>query len=259
MRILFIGDIVAKVGRDAVKKSLKNLIKEHQIDVVIANGENATHGRGLTRKHYQQLIEMGINVVTLGNHFDDRQEIRDYIEKTAVLVRPLNLIEQYPGKGSIVFTHKGIKIRVTNLLLEAFMKRPVESPFASLSMLLNEVEPSIHIVDVHGEATAEKLALAYAFDGRVSAMLGTHTHVQTRDYQVLPLGTAYISDVGMTGPKNGVIGVEKNSVIQKMWFNKETHYVYDNKDEGLLSAVVIDVDEESAKAKDIYPIYLTVR
>lgn len=259
MRILFIGDIVAKVGREAVRKLLPGLVEEHKIDVVIANGENATHGRGLTKKHYQQLKQMGVDVVTLGNHFDDRQEIRDYIGRTDTLVRPINLIEEYPGSGSVIFVKNGVPIRVTNIMLEAFMKRPVQSPYASLGMLINESIPGIHIVDVHGEATAEKMALAYAYDGQVTAMLGTHTHVQTRDYQVLPNGTAYISDVGMTGPKNGIIGVEKNSVIKKMWFDKETHYVYNEKDEGLLSAVVIDVDEITFKARDIYPLYLTVR
>lgn len=259
MRILFIGDIVAKVGRETVKVLLPFIINEHKIDFVIANGENATHGKGLSRRHYKDLIDCGIDVITLGNHFDDRQEIRDYIDKVDALVRPYNLIESYPGKGSIVVTKNGVKIRITNLLLESFMKRPVQSPYASTAMLLNTIEPGIHIIDVHGEATAEKMALAYAFDGEVTAMLGTHTHVQTRDYQVFENGTAYISDVGMTGPKNGIIGVEKNSVIQKMWFNHDVHYDYDNKDEGLLSAVVLDVDETTYKAKDIYPLYLTKR
>ena len=259
MRILFIGDIVAKVGRETVKVLLPFIINEHKIDLVIANGENATHGKGLSRRHYKDLIDCGIDVITLGNHFDDRQEIRDYIDKVDALVRPYNLIESYPGKGSIVVTKNGVKIRITNLLLESFMKRPVQSPYASTAMLLNTIEPGIHIIDVHGEATAEKMALAYAFDGKVTAMLGTHTHVQTRDYQVFENGTAYISDVGMTGPKNGIIGVEKNSVIQKMWFNHDVHYDYDNKDEGLLSAVVLDVDETTYKAKDIYPLYLTKR
>src|SRR5690554_6715945 len=191
MRILFIGDIVSKVGRDAVRKLLPTIVEEHKIELVIANGENATHGRGLTKKHYQQLLSMGIEVITLGNHFDDRQEIRDYIGRVERLVRPLNLLEDYPGKGSVVYTKNGIPIRVTNLLLESFMKRPVQSPYASMAILLNQIQPSIHIVDIHGEATAEKLALAHAFDGRVTAMLGTHTHVQTRDYQVLENGTAY--------------------------------------------------------------------
>lgn len=259
MRILFIGDIVAKVGRETVKVLLPLIINEHKIDFVIANGENATHGKGLSRRHYKDLIDCGIDVITLGNHFDDRQEIRDYIDKVDALVRPYNLIESYPGKGSIVVTKNGVKIRITNLLLESFMKRPVQSPYASTAMLLNNIEPGIHIIDVHGEATAEKMALAYAFDGKVTAMLGTHTHVQTRDYQVFENGTAYISDVGMTGPKNGIIGVEKNSVIQKMWFNHEVHYDYDNKDEGLLSAVVLDVDEATYKTKEIYPLYLTKR
>lgn len=259
MRILFIGDIVARVGRETVAKILPSVVQEHQIELVIANGENATHGKGLTKKHYQELISQGIDVITLGNHYDDRDEIRRYIDATNNLVRPINLKENYPGMGSLVITKRGVNVRVSNVLLQSFMKEEVLSPYGSLAMLLGEIEPSIHIIDIHGEATAEKLALAHAFDGRASAFIGTHTHVQTRDYQVFEGGTAYISDVGMTGPKNGIIGVEKNSVIQKMWFDRSVRYDYDTKDEGLFSAVVIDVDETSFKAKDIYPLYITVR
>lgn len=259
MRILFIGDIVARVGRETIAKLLPTVVKDNQIDFVIANGENATHGKGLTKKHYQELIDLGIDVITLGNHYDDREEIRRYIGDTPNLVRPLNLIENYPGKGSLVVEKKGVKVRVTNVLLQSFMKQEVQSPYFTLSMLLNEVEPTIHIIDLHGEATAEKMALAYAFDGRATAFLGTHTHVQTRDYSVFPGGTAYISDVGMTGPKNGIIGVEKESVIKKMWFDRSVRYEYNNKDEGLFSAVVLDVDESTFKTRSIEPIYLTAR
>lgn len=259
MRILFIGDIVARVGRETIAKLLPPIIKDKQIDFVIANGENATHGKGLTKKHYEELVSYGIDVITLGNHFDDKEEIRRYIGNTTNLVRPLNLLENYPGKGSLVVEKKGVKIRVTNILLQSFMKIDVQSPYASISMLLNDIEPGIHIIDIHGEATAEKMALAYAFDGRVTAFLGTHTHVQTRDYTVFQGGTAYISDVGMTGPKNGIIGVERNSVISKMWFDRSTRYEYDNKDEGLFSAVVLDVDEKTYKTRSIEPIYLSTR
>lgn len=259
MRVLFIGDIVARIGRETVQTLLPTIVKDHRIDFVIANGENATHGKGLSRKHYADLCGLGVDVITLGNHYDDRPEIRSYIDKTTNLVRPYNLIQSYPGLGSIVVNKNGVNVRVTNILLEAFMKEQVQSPYASVAMLLSKIEPGIHIIDVHGEATAEKLALAYAFDGQVTAMIGTHTHVQTRDYTILPNGTAYISDVGMTGAKNGIIGVEKNSVIQKMWFDHSVHYVYDNKDEGLLSAVLIDIDESTYHAKEIYPLYLTVK
>lgn len=259
MRILFIGDIVARVGRETVAALLPLVVKEHNINLVIANGENATHGKGLTKKHYQELLASGIEVITLGNHYDDKEEIRRYIGETEKLVRPINIKENYPGRGSLVVTKNGIKVRITNVLLQSFMKEEVLSPYGSIALLLGEVEPSIHIIDLHGEATAEKLALAYAFDGKASAFLGTHTHVQTRDYQIFANGSAYISDVGMTGPKNGIIGVEKNSVIQKMWFDRTTRYVYDNKDEGIFSAVVLDIDEETFKTKEIYPLYLTKR
>ena len=169
MRILFIGDIVARVGRETVAALLPLVVKEHNIDLVIANGENATHGKGLTKKHYHELLASGIEVITLGNHYDDKEEIRRYIDETENLVRPINIKENYPGRGSLVVTKNGIKVRITNVLLQSFMKEEVLSPYGSIALLLGEVEPSIHIIDLHGEATAEKLALAYAFDGKASA------------------------------------------------------------------------------------------
>ena len=191
MKILFIGDIVGIVGRRMIHDHLNTFVEKYHIDFVIANAENATHGKGLIRHHYEELIDDGIDAITLGNHYDNKSEIRRYIDSADRLIRPLNLIHEYPGEGSILFEYNGITIRVTNLLGSAFMDENVNNPYYSLLELINNEEKAdIHIVDYHAEATGEKLCLAYALDGKVSAVLGTHTHVQTRDYQILENGTA---------------------------------------------------------------------
>ena len=257
VKILFIGDVVGKAGRETLAHFLPRLQAEHHFDLVIANGENATHGRGLNKKHYQELINYGVDVITLGNHFNDRDEIRGYIEATKNLVRPLNLIENYPGEGSIVVrTKSGHNVRITNMLGQAFMKEIITSPYGNLRMLVSNSAPMIHIVDYHGEATAEKMAMAWAFDGEISALLGTHTHVQTRDARLLHNGTAYISDVGMTGAYNGVIGAERTSVINKLWYEKKAPFNYNNdKDDCQFSAVIIEFNETTYKAEKITPVY----
>lgn len=257
MRILFFGDIVGRNGRQVVKRHLSELVDKYRIDFVIANGENATHGKGLIEKHYGELIDAGIDAITLGNHYARKSEIRNYINEAECLIRPLNILVPFGGVGSRVFETDGPKIRVTNVLGTAFMKEEVNNPYYALKDLLAEVTPDeIHIIDFHGEATAEKMAFAYAFDGQVQAVLGTHTHVQTRDYRLLPKGTAYISDVGMCGPYNGVIGFKKEEVMNRTLFGGEDLFQLDDGDQSLLSAVVIDIDKHSLKTKEIFPIYI---
>lgn len=260
MNILFIGDIVAKAGRQAVSAVLPTIVAKNNIDLIIANGENATHGRGLSAKHYHALMDMGIEVFTLGNHFDDKTEIRTLIKNVNNIARPINLLENYPGVGTLVYTtKKGINVRVTNVLLTAFMNVPISSPYVELMSLVNKPEANmIHLIDIHGEATAEKQAFGWALDGKASAVVGTHTHVQTRDFRVLPKGTAYISDVGMCGCYNGIIGVERHSVMEKMWFDNSTHYEYDKPDDLLFCGVIIDVNEKTFKAESIVPVYEVV-
>ncbi len=256
MKILFIGDIVGKLGRETLAHFLPILQAKHNFDLVIANGENVTHGRGLNKKHYEEITSYGVDVITLGNHFDDREEIRRYLPDVTNVVRPLNLIENYPGEGSIVVTARnGQKVRITNILGQAFMKEVITSPYANLKLLTVDSEKMIHIVDYHAEATAEKLTIAWEFDGEISALLGTHTHVQTRDYRVLPAGTAYISDVGMTGAYNGVIGAERTSVINKVWFDKKSPFNYDALDDCQFNGVIIEFDDETFKATNITPLY----
>ena len=259
MRILFIGDIVGKIGRRMIKDHLSEIVEKHNIDFVIANGENVTHGKGILRHHYMELIDNGIDVITLGNHYDNKNDIRRYIDHVDRIVRPLNLVHDFPGEGSIVYEVDGITIRVTNLLGTAMMPENVNNPYYSLIELLSDPDvedTNIHIVDFHAEATGEKYCLAHALDGKVSAVLGTHTHVQTRDYRILENGTAFISDVGMTGLYNGALGFDIDSVTNKIIYGQQSPFTIPDDGKGVLSAVVLDINEIDGHTKEIYPIYL---
>lgn len=256
MRILFIGDIVGKIGRRIVKEKLEYFVDKYNIDFVIANGENATHGKGLIRHHYEELINAGVDCITLGNHYNSKNELAKYIERVDCLIRPINLLNEYPGLGSIVFDVDGVSVRVTNILGSAFINEEVNSPYLSmLDVLADEEKAAIHIVDYHGEATGEKQCFGYAFDGQVSAVLGTHTHVQTKDARILEKGTAYISDVGMCGYADGVLGFEKESVINKIVYGKQSKFELLNDGRGLFSAVVLDINEIDGKCEEIFTIY----
>lgn len=256
MKILFIGDIVGKIGRRIVKDKVSYFVNKYDIDFVIANGENATHGKGLIYNHYLELINSGIDVITLGNHYDSKNEIRKYIDRVDRLVRPANLLKPFPGEGSIIFDIDGINVRVTNILGTAFINEEVNNPYYSLLEILSEDKNvTIDIVDFHAEATAEKMSFARAFDGKVSAVLGTHTHVQTNDARILPHGTAFISDVGMCGEYDSVLGFETESVVNKTVYGKEQKFQINEQGKGLFSAVVIEVDDITGLAKNIFPIY----
>lgn len=256
MKVLFIGDIVGKIGRRMVKEKVHYFVNKYNIDFVIGNGENATHGKGLIRHHYEELLSSGIDVITLGNHYDSKNEIRKYIGRADRLLRPVNLLNDYPGVGSEIYDLDGVSIRVTNLLGSAFMDENVNAPYlAMLDILADEEEADIHIVDFHAEATGEKQCLAQALDGKVSAILGTHTHVQTCDAHVLPRGTAFISDVGMTGFADGVLGSASETVVPKILYGEKSRFAPPDEGRGLFSAVVIDIDEHTGKANSIFPIY----
>lgn len=256
MRILFFGDIVGKVGRNAIKHYIDKLVEKHQIDFVIANGENVTHGKGLIEKHYNELLDDGIDVITLGNHYKSKHQIFDYIDDADCLVRPINVIKDIGGTGSLLLEHEGIKIRVTNILGTAFMDEEVVQPYQALKDLLDSIgdEDSIHIVDYHAEATGEKIAFAYVFDGAVSAIIGTHTHVQTNDAKILDNGTGFMCDVGMCGAYNGVLGFEKSSVINKTIFGQPTRFTVDENAQEMINAVVLDIDNDTKRCKEIFPV-----
>ncbi len=256
MRILFFGDIVGKVGRQIVVAKIDEIINKYRIDFVIANGENASHGKGLTENNFNELVNCGINAITLGNHYYNKDDINRYIDDAEELIRPANIIKRFGGVGTRVFDVDGVLIRVSNLLGTALMNEEVSNPYMCLKDIIDQShENEIHIVDFHAEATSEKQCLGYAFDGLVSAIVGTHTHVQTRDAHILEGGTAYMSDIGMCGAYNGVLGFERNSVIKKTLFGEQSHFELLDKDDAIISAVVIDVDNETRKAKEIFPIY----
>ena len=236
---------------------LDKFVEKYKIDFVIANGENVRHGKGLLKNHYNELVDNGIDVVTLGNHYDGKNELRRYIDFADRVVRPYNLIVDYPGAGTALFEVEGILIRVTNILGSAFMNENVSNPYHSMLQCLAEEEEKahIHIVDFHAEATGEKVCFGYAFDGKVSAVLGTHTHIQTKDAKILPKGTGYITDVGMTGFADGSLGLDVDSVTRKLFYGEQTKFNVPAEGRGLFSAVVLDIDPIDGCTKEIFPIY----
>ena len=255
MKILFIGDIVGRIGRRIVKEKLPFFVKKYQIDFVIANGENATHGKGLIQKQYEELVDAGIDCITLGNHYKSKNEIYRYIDHVDRLVRPANILEAFPGEGSILFDLDGVSVRVTNLLGSAFMDVAVNNAYYKMLDILADEEPAtINIIDYHAEATGEKMAFARAFDGKVSAVICTHTHVQTNDARILPKGTAFISDAGMCGLYDGVLGFDVDSVIKKTLYGEATKFTPPDEGKGIFNAVAIEVDEHTGKALKIFPI-----
>ena len=246
---------MGRVGRRMLKERIPYYVDKYEIDFVIANGENASHGKGLTRNQYFELLDAGVDAVTLGNHYMSKSDILRYIDQVDRLVRPYNLLKPFPGEGSLVFEVNGVSLRVTNILGSAFMGEEVNAPYYSLLTLLSEEEPAtIHIVDFHAEATGEKQSLAFALDGKVSAVLGTHTHVQTNDAHILPKGTAFISDVGMTGYADGVLGSTAETVVNKLIYGEQSKFQTPDEGRGVFSAVVIDIDDITGLAKQIFPI-----
>lgn len=254
MRILFFGDVVGLPGMKALEKSLRKLIKDYDADFVIVNGENASRGKGLTERDYLSLLDYGADCITLGNHYHSKKNIDDYIDDADNLVRPLNLKDYGYGSGSISFNIEGVEIRVTNILGEAFMKEEVISPIKAMENLLEQEEPCIHIVDFHGESTSEKKVFASYFDGRVSAVLGTHTHVQTNDAQILKGGSAFCSDVGMCGDPDGIIGFDAESVINKIVLGGEEPFMINDEARMMVNGIFLDIDEETYLAKEIKTI-----
>lgn len=216
MRILFIGDIVGSPGRKMVYDHLHRVTEEYRVDFTIANGENCSAGYGLNQRNYRELVDCGIDAFTMGNHVWDNKEIYRFIDSEQRLIRPLNLPAGLPGRGYQQFEVAGQRLLVTNVIGRVFMT-PFDCPFHALDALLKELadEERIVFVDIHAEATSEKAALAWYLDGRVAAVAGTHTHVQTNDARVLPRGTGYVTDAGMTGPRDSILGVDKDIIISR--------------------------------------------
>ena len=252
MKVLFIGDIVGEPGRKFLARNLRSLVDKYEIDVVIANGENAAGGFGITSGVCEDLFNMGIDVITSGNHIWDKKEIIPFIEKERRLLRPLNYPEGVPGYGDIsIYTRAGEKLVVVNLMGRVFMGN-YDCPFRVFDKEISRLtrEGGAVIIDFHAEATSEKLAFGWFVDGRVAAVVGTHTHVQTADEHILPGGTAYITDVGMTGPLNSVIGIETKIIIERYLTLMPRKYNV-AKGNPVISAVVIEIDGSTGKSTHI--------
>ena len=258
MRILFIGDIFGKPGRTMVRSHLRQLVARHNIDLTIANGENAAGGFGITPQIAEELFELGIEVITTGNHVWDKRELIDYLnaglDEPATparrVLRPANYPAGTPGSGLYQGTTRGgVAYAVINLQGRVFMNS-IDDPFRTADALLAQISSRVVIVDMHAEATSEKIALGWYLDGRVTAVIGTHTHVPTADDRVLNKGTAYQTDVGMTGPWQGVIGIQTELIINRFLNGMPTRFEAATGDPRLC-AVVIDCDEQTGRARSI--------
>lgn len=254
VNILHIGDIFGKIGLNAVEKILPDLIKENLVDFVVANGENVTDGTGIAKKHAVKLFELGVDVITLGNHAFSNNNVLKIFEENLPVIKPYNLLEySNTGKSEIIIEKNGLRFGIINPMGYLFLEKKVsDSPFKEILDKVKKLKKQtpIVIVDFHAEATSEKKTMGYYLDGIATAVLGTHTHVQTADEQILPNGTAYISDSGMTGPHDSIIGVKKELMMN--WLVNKKYSKFEPGDENVkLEGVLFSVDVVSGKATKI--------
>ncbi len=256
MKILFIGDVVSSCGRNMLAKSIAAVRRNYGTDATIVNGENAAHGKGLTLNTADELFALGVGVITTGNHVWGNKEIYNIFECNGNVLRPANMPRSNPGAGYVVCEAGGVKIGVLNLIGRTFME-PNDCPFAAADEAIAEIkkQTNIIIVDFHAEATSEKVALGWYLDGRVSAVLGTHTHIQTADERVLPGKTAYITDVGMTGAYYSVLGMERKVIIDRFTTRLPQRFVLAD-GAAQLCGVVVDIDTQTGHAQSIERIFL---
>ena len=254
MKVLFIGDIVGSAGRRALKENLPALKQAHRPDFIVVNGENAAGGKGITGAIAHEFFEQGVHGITMGNHTWDNKDIFDFIDDEPRLIRPANYPAGTPGEGTVTLKADGKELMLINVMGRAFLP-PLDCPFRTLDKLLDKSKkrPKAVFVDVHAEATSEKIAIGWYLDGKVSAVVGTHTHVQTNDEQLLPNGTAYITDVGMTGSREGILGMEREAVIRKFLTQLPVRFVAD---EGKYQfhGVVVNIDDATGLATSIKTI-----
>lgn len=249
MKIIFFGDIYGKAGREVITKSMVDLREEFRADFIIANGENLASGRGITEKTARQIFAAGVDAFTSGNHLWDKKESLEYIKKEKKILKPINYPEKAVGNRFYICEKGDAKLAIICVAGQAFMP-PSNSPFDAMDTILAELDCTHTFVDMHAEATAEKRALGFYLDGRVSALVGTHTHIQTADEEILPKGTAYLTDVGMTGPHDSVIGVKKEIILEKITSGMPARYESSKK--GLqINAVFIELDDETGLALKI--------
>ncbi len=255
--MLFIGDIVGSLGRQTLETYLPKLKDRYKPQLVVVNGENAASGRGITEKIAKQFYEWGAHAITMGNHTWDNKGIFDFIDKDNKIIRPANFPDQTPGKGYTIIRYNQIQIGLINLQGRTFLPA-IDCPFRSADELIEKLkkETSIIFVDFHAEATSEKIAMGWYLDGRVSAVVGTHTHVQTSDERILPNGTAFITDVGMVGPRDGVLGMNRDAVIEKFITALPVRFEVVEEGNWQLNGVYLEIDSESGKTKKIERIAL---
>ena len=251
MRLLVVGDVVGRLGRKAFARYTRELKEKYKIDLVIVNGENSAGGKGISRKSLDELYRAGADIVTSGNHVWDNREINGFIDDEPYLVRPANYPEGAQGKGWCIYPFKSANLAVVNMSGRTFMP-DMDCPFQKIEEVLSEIgqEADIILLDFHAETTSETRAMGFYLDGRVQAVVGTHTHIQTADERILPQGTAYITDLGMVGPWNSVLGVKPEIIIQKFTTCRPVRF---DLAEGpaVYSAVVIDIDTNTKKAVSI--------
>jgi hypothetical protein len=259
VRLLFIGDIVGRLGRGLVTRGVRPLVRAHGVDLVIANGENAAGGAGITRENAEEIFKAGVDVITGGNHSWDKREILEVITRQPRLLRPANYPPGTPGSGSVlVDAADGTRVGVVNVMGRVFLST-LDDPFAAAERevaALVEHGAQVIVVDMHAETTSEKIALSWCLDGRVTAVIGTHTHVQTADERILPQGTACLTDVGMTGPHDGVIGMDRDGVIARFRTALPTRFETAGGDPRL-HAVLVTADPATGRATAIERLALT--
>ena len=257
MNILAIGDLVGESGVKKLRRELKGIIENNKIDFVIVNGENAAEGMGITKKIFNELLEEPIDVITMGNHTWAKKDIFSFIDHDKLIV-PANYSQKCPGKGYHIYEAKGKRICVIELLGRTGMNVLSENPFNVVEKILEKVKgrADIIICEVHAEATAEKIAMGYFLDGKVSIVYGTHTHVQTADEEILANGTGYITDLGMTGPKYSVIGMDVETSIKRFNTTLPERYKIADGDKCILSGCIFEIDDNTNKTKSIKRIFI---
>jgi len=259
LKILFIGDIIGRIGRRTVRALLPKTLDYYKVDFVIANGENLAGGFGITRNTAHEIFDLGVDVITTGNHVWDKKEALRLVDEETRILRPANYPKkQVPGRGAGIYEKNGCKIGVLNLIGRLFMDA-YDDPFriADEHISWMREKADILFVDFHGEATSEKQAMGQYLAGRVSAIVGTHTHVQTSDEKIMKDYTAYISDVGMVGPVDSIIGLNKDEALKRFLTKIPHRFVEVGKGDGVMNSVIVDVDEKTGKATDIARLNLT--
>lgn len=258
MNLLFVGDLVGAYGRVIFKYLLPALKEEHAVDLTIVNGENSAHGYSITEKIYLELLAAGADVITMGNHVWEKKEIVTKIPGLDRLVRPANYPPGTPGREYLIVDCRGTKVGIVNLLGRVFMQC-LDCPFQAIDKLLPKVkeQAKVVIVDMHAEATSEKTAMAFHLDGKVSAVLGTHTHIMTADERGLPGGTAFIADVGMVGAQDSVIGMKKEQILKRFMTQMPEKFEPADSGPGIFNAVLLKIDDKTGKALEIKRIFKT--